>query len=788
MADFLLELLSEEIPARMQDKARQDLARLFSEQLSGAGLAADAVETFATPRRLALIARGLPSETAAVREETKGPRASAPPQALEGFLRKTGLTREQLEEREGVYFAIVDRPGRATAAVLAEAIPALVRAFPWPKSMRWGAASVSTESPRWVRPLQGIVALFGEEIVDFEIAGCRSGAATVGHRFHHPGPITLGGGGDYVEKLKACHVIVDQEERRRLIREGAAALAAEAGLALVEDEGLVAENAGLTEWPVPLLGRFDPAFLEVPREVIQLTMRTNQKYFALTDREGRLAANFICTANIEATDGGAAIARGNERVLSARLSDAKFFWEQDLKVPLQDQAGKLSQIVFHEKLGTVADKVERVAKLARWLVEEGIVTSSLSPAGRGQGEGALSQPAPSDSVPPHPNPLPPGERESLAALAERAARLAKADLVTQMVGEFPELQGIIGGHLARAQGEDPAVADAIRDHYKPVGQGDEVPTAPVTVAVSLADKLDSLVGFFHADEKPTGSKDPFALRRSALGVCALLSGTGARLSLRKAFKRAHDAYVETMSGIFAFEILGQDGEPNYEAMKRAAEAASKDLSDFFADRLKVQQREAGVRHDLIDAVFALGGEDDLVRLLARVRALQAFVETPEGADLLAGYKRAANILKKESWDRPMPGSGTADVRQAPGGGPVDAPHSHGRGAVPSGSAPNADAKSEQSANKSLSYSPEPEEAALIAALDSAEPRARAAVAAEDFEGAMAALATLRAPVDAFFDKVTVNDADLAKRESRLNLLARVRDAVHAVADFSRIEG
>ncbi|HEX8449317.1 MAG TPA: glycine--tRNA ligase subunit beta, partial [Allosphingosinicella sp.] len=404
MPDFLLELLSEEIPARMQSKAQQDLARLFSEQLSSSGLSAQVVETFATPRRLVLIARDLPAETAAVREETKGPRSSAPPQALEGFLRKTGLSQDRLEERDGVYYAVVDKPGRPTTAVLAEAIPAIVRAFPWPKSMRWGAASTSTESPRWVRPLQGVVALLGEEIVDFEIAGIRSGAATLGHRFHHPGQITIGGAHDYVEKLQACHVVVDPAERRRLILEGARAAAAAAGLRLVEDEGLVAENAGLTEWPAPLLGRFDPAFLEVPREVIQLTMRTNQKYFACTDGEGRLAPNFVCTANIDAVDGGASIVAGNERVLSARLADAKFFWEQDLKIPLEAQSEKLRDIVFHEKLGTVADKVERVAKLARWLVEEGIVGSSPAKAG-------AQSPAQLD----------PGLRRGTADLAERAA-------------------------------------------------------------------------------------------------------------------------------------------------------------------------------------------------------------------------------------------------------------------------------------------------------------------------------------------------------------------------------
>ena len=675
VTDFLLELLSEEIPARMQEKAAADLVRLFREEIGKAGLAAEAIESFVTPRRLALIARGLPVGTEAVREETKGPRASAPPQALDGFLRKTGLAREDLIERDGVLFAIVEKPGRSTVDVLAEAIPAIVRAFPWPKSMRWGTASASTASLRWVRPLKGIVALFGEDVVPFEIDGIASGAATLGHRFHHPGAITIGSAADYAAKLRACHVIVDAEERRAIVRDRAAALAAEAGYGLVPDEGLVAENAGLTEWPVPLLGRFDPAFLEVPREVIQLTLRTNQKYFVLNDAEGRLAPAFICTANIEASDGGAAIVAGNGKVLAARLSDARFFWEQDLKVPLEEQARKLDQIVFHEKLGTVADKVDRVATLARWLVEEGIVPAS-SPEGRGE----------------------------VADLAEQAARLAKADLVTGMVGEFPELQGIMGGYYARAQGLPDAVADAIRDHYKPAGQGDEVPTAPATVAVSLADKLDTLRAFFGIDEKPTGSRDPFALRRAALGVIQLITANGLRM--------------------------------------RVAEG---ELLDFFADRLKVQQREAGVRHDLIDAVFALGGEDDLLRLLARVKALQAFVATEDGANLLAGYKRAANILKKE---------GVAAGAAAPAG----------------------------------DYAREPAETALIAALDGAEPAAARAIGAENFEGAMAALAALRGPIDAFFDAVTVNDPDPVKRAARLALLDRIRAAVHRVADFSRIEG
>jgi glycyl-tRNA synthetase beta chain len=803
VSDFLLELLSEEIPARMQAKARGDLARLFADELAAAGLAAGAIETYATPRRLALIARGLPAETAAISEELKGPRTSAPPQALEGFLRKTGLTRDRLTERDGVFFARIETPGRATASVLAEAIPAIVRAFPWPKSMRWGGDSLSTESLRWVRPLQGIVAMLGEEIVDFEIAGIKSGASTVGHRFHHPGAITLGGAGDYVEKLRACHVIVDPEEREALIREGAAKAARAAGLTLVEDEGLVAENAGLTEWPVPLLGGFDPAFLDVPREVIQLTMRTNQKYFSCNDAAGDLAPNFVCVANLDAADGGAAIVEGNRKVLAARLSDARFFWEQDLKVPLADQAKKLSGIVFHEKLGTIADKVDRVAKLARWLVEEGIVGNLPLPlAGEGRGEGPKRSEAADSShqeTRPSPNPLPhagEGSREALADLTERAARLCKADLVTGLVGEFPELQGIIGGHLARAQGEDPAVADAIRDHYKPVGQGDDVPTAPVTVAVSLADKLDTISSFFAINEKPTGSKDPYALRRAALGVIAIILAAGMRFRLFDVFRNlsilspATDA-VEVFEKVYGHGF--GDGETRDEAaavdqqnLERLAASLATDSFSFIVDRLKVQQREAGVRHDLIDAVFALGEEDDLVRLLARVKALQSFVETKEGADLLAGYKRAANILKKEGWPPASPsprgGEGWGEGAR-PSSEPADAEHPH-----PALSLKGEGEGEEGERGHGLSYTPEKEEAALIAALDAAEPRASAAVEAEDFEGAMSALSTLRGPVDAFFDKVTVNDPDPAKRAARLDLLLRIREAVHRVADFSKIEG
>ncbi|MGK6323236.1 glycine--tRNA ligase subunit beta [Sphingomonas sp. DT-51] len=772
MTDFLLELRSEEIPARMQAKAREDLARLFAAELARAGLAAVETVTYATPRRLALIARGLPEATAAVSEEIKGPRASAPPQALEGFLRKTGLTREQLTERDGVLYAVSEKPGRATPDVLAEAVAAVIRAFPWPKSMRWGAESRSTESLRWVRPLHGIVALFGEQLVPVSVAGVESGAATLGHRFHHPGAITIGSAADYVEKLRACHVIVDQDERAALIRERAAALAAEAGLVLVEDEGLVAENAGLTEWPVPLLGRFDPAFLDVPPEVIQLTARVNQKYFVCRDADGRLANAFVCTANIAASDGGARIVDGNRKVLAARLSDARFFYETDLKVPLEQQAEKLGKIVFHEKLGTVADKVERVAKLARWLVEEGIVggsgdAASTSSRHPGEGRGAATERVRLD----------PGLRRGDAELADqayRAAKLAKADLVTGMVGEFPELQGLMGGYYAAAQGEPAAVAEAVRDHYKPVGQGDEVPTAPVTIAVSLADKLDTLATFFAIDERPTGSKDPYALRRAALGIIRLVIHNELRLELLPVlFHACSDVHfrlqrspLERMWPIISdYEAISRrliNRETFNQLVISATQAANEDaaafveqgttdsriLFAFFADRLKVQQREAGVRHDLIDAVFALGGEDDLVCLLARVRALQSFVDTEDGANLLAGYKRAANILKKE---------GITDTAPA-------------------------------QRHQPLSYTPEKDEAALVVALDSAEPAAAAAVAREDFEGAMAALATLRAPIDAFFDHVTVNDPDRAKRDARLALLARVRAAVHTVADFAKIEG
>ena len=721
MADFLLELLSEEIPARMQAGARNELGRLFAELTRDAGLATGPIDVHSTPRRLVLIAHDVAEATEASREETKGPRASAPAQALEGFLRKTGLTRDQLEERDGVYFATIERPGRQAAEILADTVTRIVADFSWPKSMRWGSGSL-----RWVRPLHSIVAMLGEEIIPVEVTGIASSATTVGHRFHHPGDITVGGASDYIEKLRACHVIVDQEERERIICEGAESAAKKAGLSLLHDEGLVVENAGLTEWPVPLPGEFDEDFLDVPREVIVLTMRTNQKYFACTASDGGLAPAFVCVANVAAKDGGAAIVEGNRRVLAARLADARFFWEQDLKVPLEDQAKKLDGIVFHEKLGTVADKVDRVAKLARWLVESKIVKAD-------------------------------------ADRVERAALLAKADLVTGMVGEFPDLQGVIGGYLARAQGEPEAIAEAISDHYKPVGQGDDVPTAPASIALALADKLDSISAFFAVGLKPTGSKDPFALRRAAIASIEIIVRNGLRVPLVQALRGA---------------LANRAGQVDDSAAAHQLDRTADELIDFFADRLKVQQREAGVRHDFIDAVFSLGGEDDLVRLLARVRALQDFVGTEDGADLLTAYKRAANILKKENWAGPQVMSSPAEqgIPQTGEEDPLVLVEEPGlKEAV-------AEIASGQ-AGADL-----PAEKTLIIALDTAEPKASAAIEKEDFTAAMAALASLRAPIDDFFDHVTVNDPDASKRERRLNLLMRFRDAVNDVADFSRIEG
>lgn len=763
MADFLLELFSEEIPARMQPVAAQQLREKFAALLQESGLTATTVDTYATPRRLTLIAHGLPAASEATSEERRGPRADAPAQAIEGFLKSTGLSREQLEERDtgkGVFlFANLSREGRATAEILAAKLPALIAGFQWPKSQRWGQASASTASPRWVRPLREIVALLDSEIVEFDALGIQSGRTTFGHRFMGAsGPLCITSVQTYAKQLAEGFVVLSAGERRALIRADAEAAAERAGLVLRPDEGLEAENAGLTEWPVPLLGHFDPAFLDVPPEIIQLTMRTNQKYFAVEDTDGKLAPAFVCVANLEAPDAGATIVAGNERVLSARLSDARFFWEQDKAKPLESFAEKLKDIVFHEKLGTMAEKVERVAKLARWLVESGAI----------------------------PNPAPDQFSDAeFADRVERAAQLAKADLTTGTVGEFPELQGIIGGYLAEAQGEKPGVVSALKQHYAPVPEG------CIPVAVALADRLDTLVSFFAIKEIPTGSRDPFALRRAALSVISSILRDEIRISVgelaRKCERELHlsalihqymlnrgiglqdsddrNYHVEIVGGtrclFYGDKLIDVTDvvlkSKFYENVSLDSDVST-DVVGFLLDRMKGQQREAGVRHDLIDAVFALGGEDDLVRLLARVKALQAFVETDDGKNLLAGYKRAANILKAEE-------------------------KKDGRSYAIDLDALDSEYIGETETNLARLFA-RSEGASGVLLFDEVDEL----LGREDFEGAMKLLATLREPVDRFFEEVTVNDPVPDVRARRLSLLAGVRDAMHKVADFSKIEG
>jgi glycyl-tRNA synthetase beta chain len=697
---FLLELSSEEIPARMQAAAAEQLRTRFVDGLKAAGLAHGEVVADATPRRLWLIADDVAAASAASVEERKGPAATAPEAAIAGFLRSTGLTREQLEERQTpkgvVLFAQIASPGRDAAAILAELVPAIVRDFQWPKSMRWGQASVSTASPRWVRPLTGIVAMLDDAVVPCEVHGIVAGKTTRGHRVHAPEPVVIKRPDTYAAQLRAAKVVVSSAERRGFIVEKAAIAAAARGLSVVPDAGLVAENAGLTEWPVPMLGSFDPAFLAVPREVIQLTMRTNQKYFAVVDGSGALAPGFVCVANLEASDGGKAIVAGNERVLSARLSDAKFFWDQDKRAKLDSLGERSGEVVFHDRLWKLQRKIDRVASIAADRLPELVG-------------------------------WPKAKARDMQPLLLRAAKLAKADLASSLVGEFPELQGTIGGYLAEDEGVE--VAAAIRDHYKPIGPNDSLPETEMGTLLALADKADTLHSFFSVAEKPTGSRDPFALRRAALGIIRLIVENNLRISLKSLYQAADfEKLYQSNAGGFA--------EPTDE------------LVEFTIDRFKVQQREAGIRHDLIDAVFAVEQDGYLVRLLARVKALQAFVVSDDGANLLAGYKRAANILKIEGAKE----------------GPTPDPSLKGRGEE------------------------HPAEGALASALDAALPAAAAAVAAEDFAGAMAALAGLRGPVDAFFADVMVNDRDPEIRARRLALLARFRDAVHEVADFSRIEG
>jgi glycyl-tRNA synthetase beta chain len=698
MSQFLLEIGSEEIPARMQQAAAAQLAKRFTDACAAAGLTHGAVHADATPRRLWLLVEDVAPASAATAEELKGPRADAPPQAIEGFLRKTGLSREQLEERDTgkgiILFAVIKREGRPASDIFSDIIPQIITAFDWPKSMRWGAPSTSTASPRWVRPLTHLVALLDDAVVPATVHGLTTSRTSRGHRIHAPAPLEIDSAQNWEAQLHAAHVIARSATRRQIIATRAAELAAAAGLTVLPDAGLEAENAGLTEWPVPLLGQFDPAFLAVPPEVIQLTMRTNQKYFALAQADGTLAPAFIAVANLDATDNGKAILAGNQRVLSARLSDAKFFWDQDLetvrKGGLEAFLPKLEQIVFHESLGSMWDRSVRMFTLAEAIALILFPDRPISEFGT-------------------------------------VAMLAKADLNSATVSEFPEVQGIIGGYLAKSLGFSEQNCTSIKMQYKPIGPGDEIPSGPMPVVVALTDKIELLCSFFSIGEKPTGSRDPFALRRAVLGIISIITYNKIRISLLKVFSE----YRISWNGPADKIVAGWE----------------EDLLSFFADRLKVQQREAGVRPDVIDAVFALG-EDDIVRLLARVQALQSFLATDDGTNLLAGYKRAANILKAE------------DAK--------DGPHS--------------------AEELDPAHLTDPAEQALSTALDTALPQAAAAIAAEDFTAAMAALASLRAPVDRFFTDLMVNAPEPQVRTNRLALLARFRDAVHTVADFSRIEG
>ena len=682
MPELLLELFSEEIPARMQARAADDLARLLAEAL--AALAPEGVRTFHGPRRIALVAAVQPEVPASSSTE-RGPRANAPEQALAGFLRKHGATQDQLAQDGGHWVLSLSSPATPAADLVATVLPPLLRRFPWPKSMRWGDGSAFA----WVRPLRRILCVLDGRIVPFTLAdgaddghGLISGIETEGHRFHAPGPFAVSSFAEWHDGLLARRVVPDAGERRRRVAEGIASLAAAEGLQIVPDDGLLDEVAGLVEWPVPLLGRIDAAYMDLPPEVMQVSMRVNQRYFALRQADGSPAAHFAFAANIEATDGGGAIVAGNERVLRARFSDARHFWDLDRRTPLAGRVAALDKVTFHAKLGSQGARVARLVRLARHI-------------------------APMAGADP--------------ALAGWAALLAKADLTTGVVAEFPELQGVMGGYYARHDHEHPSVADAVRDHYAPKGPGDPAPAEPVAIAVALADKIDQLAGFFAVGEAPTGSGDPYALRRAALGVIRILRENRLRLPLADVMRAA--------------------------AQDLPAPVPVDALLAFLADRLRVQLRAEGARHDVLSAVFAAGADDDIVRLLARTDAVAAFLATPDGVDLLSASRRAANILRIE------------DKRDGPHDGPID-----------------PDLLSQ------------PEEQTLAAALDLAEPSVQDGINAECYAGAMHALAALRPPLDAFFDQVTVNAPDPALRRNRLRLLARVGAAMGRAADFSRIEG
>ncbi len=787
MPSFLLEFFSEEIPARMQKRAEDDLARMLGAELEAAGLGKVALRTLSGPRRIAVMADDLPARAADVNEERKGPRVGAPEKALEGFLKAAGLAKIedaqiQKDPKGDFYVARIARKGRSTPEIVADAVPKIARDFPWPKSMRSGSSDFI-----WVRPLHGVLCLFDGKPIAFEVGGVKSDAQTWGHRFHSQGAITIANAAEYEGKLRGAYVLADREARKAKILADAKAACAGKKLELVEDAGLLEEVAGLAEWPVVVLGDMDPAFLDLPAEVIRLTMRTHQRYFAVRDgKSGKLAPHFITVANVEPRDGGKAIAAGNARVLSARLNDARFFWDGDRKIKLEDRVAKLDQIVFHAKLGSVGDKVRRVREGAH------LLATALNVDQR---------------------------------LARRAALLAKADLVTEVVGEFPELQGYIGRQLAELQNENKSVALAIEDHYRPLGPNDRITTDPVALTVAIADKVDTLVGFWMIDEKPTGSKDPYGLRRAALGLIRSILESGVRLPLGGAIEgaaRSHRSrllperrwrdlsigpaiYLEAgedlipervwpyenaerappvleearvfllsvpssskihlksvdIANVDREDVLDRDAidwefrSPEFlTTLKEAGDiptfTGTSDLLAFLADRLKVQLRDQGKRHDLVDAVFALG-DDDLVRIVARVEALDKFLRTDDGANILAGYRRAANIL-------------AAEVKKGQG---------VSEGAYEVGV---------------LDKNPQPAERALLDAVNRIGPLARDLVEKEQFEAAMTALAGLRAPLDLFFEQVLVNDPVPDVRRNRLLLLTQIRDALSAVADFSKIEG
>jgi glycyl-tRNA synthetase beta chain len=777
MPDLLLELFSEEIPARMQRQAAEDLKRLVTNALVDRNLLYEGAQSFVTPRRLALHVVGLPAAQAHSHEERKGPRVGAPEAAIQGFLKSAGLkgiedARVETDPKKGqFYVALIEKPGRETKDAIAEIIPAIICSFPWPKSMRWGdyrpslggsgdmgfndtMLNESTAIPgqntlRWVRPLRGIVCTLATqhdaaEIVHFDLNahGLKSSDVTWGHRFTAPQPIHVRRFDDYVDALQKAKVVLDADRRKAIILADSKNLAFAQGLTLVEDEGLLEEVAGLVEWPVVLMGEFEAAFLDLPPEVIRATIRANQKCFVLRDGAGKLANKFILVSNLVAPDGGVAIAAGNGRVVRARLADARHFWNTDLAAlpeakdktakPLDQRLEILDRVVFHEKLGTQGQRIARIEELAKEL-------------------------APKVGADPE--------------LARRAARLAKADLATEMVGEFPELQGLMGRYYASAQGEDPLVAEALEDHYKPQGPDDRIPASPVSIAVALADKFDMLVGFFVMDERPTGSKDPYALRRAALGIIRIVIENRLRLSVlmqillvcfkvvrqqaRMGVRREVDSLLEfvRLSGRREFieqffkEVRPERKEPIEEDTRFAKNAL--DLLAFFADRLKVYLREKGARHDLIDAVFALPGQDDLLMIVRRVEALGRLLDTEDGKNLLVGYRRAANILRAEE---------KKDGAEAFAGKHIQ-----------------------------ITLAP-PAERYLADVVGSAGAAVRQHVASEDFEGAMRALATLRAPVDGFFLDVTINDPDPQTRVNRLRLLNELREAMHAVADFSKVAG